>query len=198
MHYLETKREAAERRRVALMSRGISDFLEKTSRMSGPGSAAPSPREDARPPGKENESSSVESPIEKISDETGTNAASKSPKEHVLDKIRLTLDHAAAILRDSLELVVGGVVFLDTAIGHTDTSVDAGQDTAIDMGNEVQRSHDMKIRKQSENGRLRPSFSSSDNQIGRHLSQGSTRDSTDKHKASKVQAMSVSSGLMFL
>ena len=39
MKHLETKREAAERRRVAMMSQGMSKFLEKTSRIAEPVSA---------------------------------------------------------------------------------------------------------------------------------------------------------------
>jgi hypothetical protein len=38
----------------------------------------------------------------------------------VLDQIKLTLDHAADILRESLELNGGGVLFLDTALGSKD------------------------------------------------------------------------------
>jgi len=35
-----------------------------------------------------------------------------------LDKIRSTLDHAAEVLRESLEITAGGVVFLDTTVRY--------------------------------------------------------------------------------
>src|SRR4051812_44539655 len=45
MRHLQTKREATERRRVALMSRGIANFLERTARVTDPTPPTPSPRE---------------------------------------------------------------------------------------------------------------------------------------------------------
>jgi len=96
MKHLETKREAAERRRVTLMSKGIADFLERTSRQA----------EDV------DESSTTEG------SETSNNNdhVKRAAEPSILDKIRTTLDHAAEILRTSLELTAGGVVFLDTKV----------------------------------------------------------------------------------
>ena len=197
MKHLETKREAAERRRVVLMSKGIATFLERTSRetdqtdepteasnleINGPKAASQA--------GAKNSSSDIE-----MGDgpEVVLDSSKPSPpvKESILDKIRMTLDQAADILRESLELSVGSVVFLDTGVGYTETdSTDAYTDTATDLGAEVQqKDRDWKQRQRSNEDSLRPTMIGEDD-LGRHLSKGSTRNSTDKHKAAKVLAMS--------
>ena len=123
MRHLETKREAAERRRVSLMSKGIAKFLETSSLvteadldnfetssgMTGSKSLLnylPTPPMDGL---KQSHSAHI---TEKASPE-----AEKGSSD-ILDKIKITLDEAANILRESLELTSGGVVFLDTALGH--------------------------------------------------------------------------------
>ncbi|CAG8950653.1 hypothetical protein HYFRA_00002863 [Hymenoscyphus fraxineus] len=78
MKHLESKREAAERRRVTLMSRGIAIFLEKTSEVN----------EVRNIDGEVDDS---ENPF--LSDDTGREPSS------ILDKIRVTLDLAAEILK---------------------------------------------------------------------------------------------------
>ena len=173
MRHLETKREAAERRRIALMSKGISNFLERTSRVveepfSKGSSVNDSQDEDfecARP-----------RPDIHISDPTGNSVIprqSQRGNDSVLDKIRLTLDHAAEVLKESFELTAGGVVFLDTAIGFTDT----GDSDASFLHGSGEKGDCF-----SEAGGPRPSVSRHDNKIGRHLSKQSVRSSADKHK----------------
>jgi hypothetical protein len=123
MRHLETKREAAERRRVSLMSKGIAKFLETSSLVTevdldnreissaiteskSAVNSHPTPLEEGP---KHNHYDDV---TEKVSLDS-----EKTPSD-ILDKIKMTLDHAANILRESLELTAGGVVFLDTALGQ--------------------------------------------------------------------------------
>ncbi|KAG0652017.1 Hybrid signal transduction histidine kinase B [Hyphodiscus hymeniophilus] len=120
MRHLETKREAAERRRVAMMSQGISKFLEGTADAVP---SEPSITEHERPQDKQLDSfenTTVDIQSTDSNDTDVISHGSKKGNETVLDKIRLTLDHAAEVLRESLELTAGGVVFLDTAISYTD------------------------------------------------------------------------------
>jgi hypothetical protein len=184
MKHLEMKREAAERRRVALMSKGIAKFLERTSPESYLGTDGTSVQEDVLE--KEEEE-------EEHHHETHGNPAKTSPdqKESVLDKIRTTLDHAADILRESLELSSGGVVFLDTSTGYMENDrTKAFIDSTTDFGAEGKRMHrKQKGRQGSDANLLRPDISQNVPPTGRHLSQGAIRSSTDKHKASKILAM---------
>ena len=174
MRHLETKREAAERRRVALMSKGISDFLERTSRVvEEPLSREPSVA------GAQDErfDNAGPAPDIRMTDTSGTAVALRSSQrgnDSVLDKIRLTLDHAAEVLRESLELKDGGVVFLDTAIGYTDTG-----DTDVANVDEIGEGGEDGL---LEAGGSRLSLSRHNDKIGRHLSRQSVRSSADKHK----------------
>ena len=175
MRHLETKREAAERRRVALMSKGISDFLERTSRVvEEPLSTEPSVAgaQDGR------FDNTGPAPDIRMTDTSGTAVvalrSSQRGNDSVLDKIRLTLDHAAEVLRESLELKVGGVVFLDTAIGYTDTG-----DTDVATVDEIGEGREDGL---LEAGGSRLSLSRHNDKIGRHLSRQSIRSSADKHK----------------
>jgi hypothetical protein len=130
MRHLETKREAAERRRVALMSKGIAKFLETTSHVTEADLETSEASEASRKGSLARKASSSDSPRspafvqdlrnEAARHEKGADETSKSPSSTVLDQIKLTLDHAADILRESLELTGGGVLFLDTALGSKD------------------------------------------------------------------------------
>jgi hypothetical protein len=180
MKHLETKREAAERRRVALMSKGIATFLERTSQENELNSdVMPSPEDESQ------------SGLEDLEVPNGTNPGernlSRSHKESILDKIRITLDHAADILRESLELTVGGVVFLDTTVGYMEIgNIDAYLDPNTDLGTQVQQPDwEENILEGHKQEYLRPTV-----QQSRHLSQGSIRSSEDKYKASKILSMS--------
>jgi signal transduction histidine kinase/CheY-like chemotaxis protein len=142
MRHLESKREVSERRRVALMSKGVSQFLERTTHLGEVESEEQEATDTAAttPAISQTESegifSSVESHIMSSTTQSSadgfsqqsTNDFSKKKKgasEIVLDKIKITLDHAAEILRQSLELKHGGVVFLDTAVGYSEPKNDA-------------------------------------------------------------------------
>lgn len=147
MRHLETKREAAERRRVALMSKGIANFLETTSHVtesdldssesSGLSRKNSSTRKTSSP-------DTLRSPIPEqelaninTGDVKGDEETSESPSSKVLDQIKLTLDHAADILRESLELTTGGVIFLDMALGNREAgAANAYFDISTDIGEE--------------------------------------------------------------
>jgi hypothetical protein len=107
-------------------------------------------------------------------------------KESVLDKIRTALDHAADILRESLELTAGGVLFLDPTIGYIENDNVNIEDSISDLGAE-RTYRDKKSRQRSNESHIRPGISQNS---GRHLSVGAIRSSTDKYKASKILAMS--------
>jgi hypothetical protein len=193
MKHLETKREAVERRRVALMSRGIAKFLERTSRESNLGNNDTLLQEDEA----QNEhirSEEDEQNHEAAQDGTGCGRSEPSTRDKasVLDKIRTTLDHAADILRESLELTSGGVVFLDPAIGYLENdNFNSYLDPTTVLGAQVERTYREEKRHQRSNeSQLRPDTSQNAQPGGRHLSQGSTRSSTDKYKESKILAMS--------
>jgi hypothetical protein len=188
MKHLETKREAAERRRVALMSKGIATFLERTSQENELNSDTMStPEDESRNPNYDQSSDLEDLEITNQNKNPGEGKLSTSPKDSILDKIQMTLDHAADILRESLELTVGGVVFLDTAVGYMETgNIDAYLDPDTDLGAQVQQSRqELNAQEGHKVDYLRPAM-----QQGRHLSQGSVRSSEDKYKASKVLSMS--------
>ncbi|KAH8663362.1 hypothetical protein BGZ60DRAFT_432527 [Tricladium varicosporioides] len=187
MRHLETKREAAERRRAALMSKGIADFLETTCRNNEIIYGNTTPPVDEVQPG-------VGDGIDH--DEGSTPGTQNIPglrtQESVLDKIRMTLDHAADILRDSLELTVGGVVFLDNAIGYSEyDSVNAVVHPSMDLDSHAQHMAREESKPQKANEKkLTPRASTENETMNRHLSQSAVRNSADKHRPSKVLAMS--------
>lgn len=122
---------------------------------------------------------------------------SRDGKVTVLDQIRSTLEHAAEILRDSLELTVGGVVFLDTTEGYTDTSsTGAYFDPGTSLGAHTE---EIMLEKDSLKTSRRQSCDHPASGLSlptttegseRHLLQGSIRSATDKYQAARVQAIS--------
>ncbi|KAI9646302.1 hypothetical protein NHQ30_005743 [Ciborinia camelliae] len=173
MNYMETQREAIERHRVALMSKGIATFLERTSHYT-------STSDDTYV----SEMVSADMNDESRSEHSNSSNQVNQSSESVLDQIRITLDHAAEILRESLELNVGGVVFLDTTAGHTEAGIkDAYLDTTTDLGTEVK---EVESRRSLNHEEERPKYE----EYQRRLSQGTLRTSTYKHKAAKVLSMS--------
>ncbi|CAG8982727.1 hypothetical protein HYALB_00001008 [Hymenoscyphus albidus] len=160
MKHLESKREAAERRRVTLMSRGLAMFLEKTSEV--------------------NEVRNVDDEVDDSGNSFLSDATGREPSS-ILDKIRMTLDLAAEILKGSLELNVGGVVFLNhTESDYSDNAYnDAYIDNSTDLGKKVQKIEDSYAK-------APPSTSFG----GESLSQFAVRSSTDKHKPAKILSMS--------
>lgn len=188
MKHLETKREAAERHRVALMSKGIANFLERTARQAE-SIDAPSIYDRSS---QDSTQHGVSGPVLEKSPRIPLKRTPVAAQDSVLDKIRLTLDHAAEILRESLELVVGGVVFLDTAMSYLDTDVtDAYLDRSTDIGAQVhETSCEEKGHPNSEENKISLKIPCQPGNLSRHFSSESTRSSDDKHKASKVLAMS--------
>ncbi|KAF8854647.1 hypothetical protein BDZ45DRAFT_656420 [Acephala macrosclerotiorum] len=187
MKHLETKREAAERRRVALMSKGIARFLERTAQHTS--------NDDAAKVNKDATQTNQNEPIDNItpvaSNESQPTDSNAIAKESVLDKIRSALDQAANILQESLELTVGGVVFLDTAKGYSETgNTEAYLDSATDIGSHVELvKREEKQRQRSNDTNRRPTLSKKDGN-SQQISQESTRSFSDDHKAAKVLAMS--------
>lgn len=134
MKHLQSKREAVERRRVALMSGGVAKFLERASKLTDLDSTFGSESSGIeKTVVEDNADSSVQENTPEATEGTSQYETSitsnanddaapkkKGASEIVLDKIKMTLDHAATILRESLELSAGGVVFLDTAIGFNE------------------------------------------------------------------------------
>lgn len=97
------------------------------------------------------------------------------------------------ILRESLELVVGGVVFLDTAVGYTETDIDTYSDKSTDLGAQVEKTK-MEEQSQHKDGQQKDGKETLETSgiihMLRPFSSESTRSSDDKHKASKVIAIS--------
>ncbi len=188
MKHLETKREAAERRRAALMSKGFARFLERTSHEAETNDVDSYNSDDEAliiNPERE----SVGTQIPAIQEEK---SLPEKPSVSVLDKIRAALDDAAEILRVSLELTAGGVVFLDTAVGYIDNDHEPAplnlnhflHDEVHGLGVERAGQSD------SHSSHLSSTPSNNARNTGRHLSQRSTRSSTDKNRVSKIMAIS--------
>ncbi len=189
MKHLETKREAAERRRLACMSKGIANFLERSSLEHYLSSDEGHIRGGETPSEGKEKGQNREETKDGMGPSHGK--PSSTEKETVLDKIRATLDHAADILRESLELNSGGVVFLDPAIGSIENeNTSACADSITDLGTQKERTYIEEKSRLLDASQLRPSLSQDSQPGGRHLSVGAIRSSTDKHKASKILAVS--------
>ena len=179
MRHLEAKREAAERRRVVMMSQGISNFLESTADSM---SIEPLVTEiESSNQMAMNSSGNTHVDINLTAPNSTSIPPTQSQKgnETVLDKIRLTLGHAAAVLRESLELFAGGVVFLDTAFNYTEME---DSDTYSAVSETLGGS--LLMRDRSSPVSLAP--------LGDKFSarKQTIRSSDDHHKLTKVQAMS--------
>lgn len=168
------------------MSKGIATFLERTSRYTNT-SDGPSVAEEVATDMLNGYTSVSNNQDERnYSRSEGSNMSNqaKHSSESVLDQIRITLDLAAEILRESLELVVGGVVFLDTTSGHDEAgNIDAYLDTSTDLGTEVKEVESR--RAAAHNGEQ-----SNHESYRRRLSQGVIRTSKDKYKPAKILSMS--------
>ncbi|KAG4027518.1 hypothetical protein MFRU_029g00420 [Monilinia fructicola] len=188
MKYIETQREATERHRVALMSKGIATFLERASRYT----STPDDSYASEEVATDMENGSRSHPVtendarreESLSQRPNMPNQPQQSSESVLDQIRITLDHAAEILRESLELNLGGVVFLDTTAGYTEPgNIDAYLDISTDLGTEVKEVESKRSLTKNEE---RTKY----DEYRRRLSQGTLRTSTDKHKPAKILSMS--------
>ncbi|ESZ95938.1 M3EW, histidine kinase-group I protein [Sclerotinia borealis F-4128] len=186
MKYMETQREAVERHRVALMSKGIATFLERSSRYTSTSDDSYASEEGAA----DMSNGSIHVTDDEAlgegcrSEHSNSSNQVQQSSESVLDQIRITLDHAAEILREYLELNVGGVVFLDTTAGHTEVgNMDAYFDASTDLGTEVK---EVESRKSVVHNEERQKYED----YQRRLSQGTIRTSTGRHKAAKILSMS--------
>jgi hypothetical protein len=197
MRHLERRREAAERYRTVLMSKGIATFLERTSRAT----------EDDQDPttfNSSDESQSVEDgcssgsvttgPTTTTSDADEIHRSKKGASAIVLDRIKLTLDRAAKILRNSLELDAGGVVFLDTAVGYAepeerDSYFDFDSDVPGIMSN-IGDNDESKCPQH----RIRNLLTFPDNSNRNSISPGQVRGFHDQYRPAKVLAISASRG----
>jgi hypothetical protein len=191
MKHLESKREAAERRRAALMSKGIADFLERSSAQHSVSGSTKSLSDDEETiPPLNNDEKPLSTGAHKSS--APKDKHKPAEKDTTLDKIRLTLDHAAEILKESLDLAVGGVVFLDTSIGYNEVEKDdAYLDKTTDIGAQFDAIVKEEKNLETETGeQLRPISYYEDGTTVRQLSQITTRSASDKHRPSKVLAMS--------
>jgi hypothetical protein len=174
MRHLVTKREAAERKRAALMSEGIAKFLDMTAEYRNVDvSDIP---EDFQP---KKGNPAAEHTGQQPTTITETPAIKDSPAQSsVLEKIRKTLDQAAEILRESLEITTGGVVFLDTALANT----------------EVKKLLPKKSKQGTSSHPYTADLDDSKTESsspGPHLSRALTRSFEDKYNAPKILAASV-------
>lgn len=186
MKSMETQREAIERRRITLMSKGIAKFLERTSPYTDLAEDAPSSN------GSALRNKALQSFDSTSNDDNQISREAKQPQKSsdaVLDQIRITLDHAAELLRESLELSAGGVVFLDTTEGYNEVGItDAYNDSSTDIGAEVEevkrweKSPDTKY----DLGAAGSTYQESTTQ----LYSSSSRASTGRHKAPKILSTS--------
>lgn len=206
MKHLETKREAAERRRAALMSDGIAKFLDRSSQYkdlrlrddiesSKPGVDAIRSHDELESRDQDNESTATiredaqAIATERVLDER-VMAEEEFAKTTVLDKIRITLDHAAEIIKESLEIVAGGVAFLDAGAAHSDLEIiGALADSRLGLSSLVQQTQHEPL-SPFVDGFLKPPNLSPEESSGRHLSQAVVRSSADKHKPPKILAVS--------
>lgn len=182
MNQLDTKRQAAERRRVVLMSQGIANFLDRTSIESGHSETAASAM-------KNHPGSRVKKAVPQPANYQTSTTQHPDELASTMDQIRVTFNQAASILRESLELTSGGVVFLDTTIYHADTgSTDAYLDETTMIGAQFVQSEKEQSSEVLSNGgsTLRPPV----HEIGEIASQQSDRKHTDRRELSKVQAIS--------
>lgn len=190
MLHLENKRLAADRHRVAQQSKGIATFLEKSSLETAMAlSLTPAPRNDEEQSSEAPNSLDKKHPssIDRI-DSPIRNLTSKPPKISILDKIRTTLDQAAEILRDSLELSVGGVTFLDTATGYTNSSSIDAYWESTEIGSQPKQ--------ELERPYIRRSTKSEGAQIhGRPVSRDYREHFNNRTKSCKVLAMSAAADL---
>jgi len=180
MRHLTTKREAAEKRRAALMSDGIARFLDMTSEYRDVDGSDLSSECQPEPKSPLPEHSGEQEPTL-----TASPAIKDIPAQSsVLDKIRKTLDQAAEILRESLEITSGGVVFLDATSANTE--VKKIPKNKSKGGGSAGFHHQKSVSHQAskETNRVIPS-------PGSHLSQTLQRSSEDKLSTPKILAASV-------
>lgn len=184
MKHLEMQREAAERRRVSLMSHGIARFLEGKSIKDDEGRNDREHRAGASAKAEHILNEKEPAPADSGSSDRRSSTETEDP-------VQRTFESAASILRESLEIESGGVVFLDTAVsfdepGYTDaysdpnTSVGQNMEAADGKDDRPVFRHN---REQSHGG-----LSSSDT----HPYNGPIRSSDNRNRAAEIMAISMS------
>ena len=186
MRHLETKREAAERRRLSLMNHGLRTFLERTKRTVEV-DLGDTPTSEDVPQGQPGQLQKQDS------DASGKTISAESAnafnKDNAASSIRSTLDLATEILAQSLELSIGGVVLVDATISYIDSgNADAYWDDSTDIGNLVQEAEQEIEQNQRNNSSeaTQPDIGGEDEEL---LSHSQSRESTKRHNATKVLAM---------
>ncbi len=135
MKHLEMHREAAERRRVSLMSRGIARFLENKYHKGDEDMDSLEQR------------AGVSSDAKPVVGEKGPASANTGNSIHksaakTADPVKRTFNSAANILRESLEIESGGVMFLDTAVSFSETGyTGAYSDPNTSIGQSMEAAH---------------------------------------------------------
>ena len=174
------------------MSQGITIFLEKASLITDSSSEATFASMVKKPRARKTDESRADPLGVSISDgheATDTQEPTEPPKPSVGDQIGMTLNHAASILRQSLELNSGGVAFLDTAVGYTAAgSIDAYLDETTILGAQYLQTRNEQTQHEAEH--KSSTLSQPVHEMSENLSRRSINSSTKKHKAPKVQAIS--------
>lgn len=142
MRYLEVQREAAERRRVALMSKGIAKFLEGMSSELDENGLYGEPKTVEQLSGKATAQSNGDPRYWGVSQRSSTDKCEADQPQpcqplhpQVNTLVEDTFNRAAKILRESLEIHTGGVIFSDTAVGFSEAGItDAYTDSKTDPG----------------------------------------------------------------
>lgn len=177
MKYLEMHREAVERRRVSLMSRGIAQFLESKFRKGNEYMNDQEHKIGAS-------SDSKPGPADSGSSDHKSTAETENPVKGVFKS-------AASIIRDSLEIESGGVMFLDTAISFSEAGyTDAYSDPNTSIGQSMEAAdgkHDRLVLRHNQN--LSEGAHSSSNTDSYN---GQTRSSENSASAAEILAMSPS------
>ena len=133
MKHLEMHREAAERRRVSLMSHGIARFLENNSRK-GDEDMNDDQKHKAGASSDTQRSLNTEGPASLDSGSSDHGSAKETQ-----DLVKSTFESAATILRESLEIESGGVMFLDTAVSFNEAGrTDAYSDPSTSIGQSME------------------------------------------------------------
>lgn len=184
MKHLEMQREAAERRRVSLMSHGIARFLEGKSRK----------YDEGRNDQERNAGASADA--EHILHEKGpaqaySGGSDRTSFTQTEDPAKRTFESAASILRESLEIESGGVVFLDTAVSFDEPGyTDAYSDPNTSVGRKMEPADgkdDLPVfRHNRERSQGAPSSSNTD-PYNRPI-----RSSENRNRAAEIMAVSMS------
>lgn len=196
MKHLEIMREAAERRRVSLMSKGIATFLERITNVVQEANLDV-PRSLVTPLDAVPDPKSIHLGRSSTTDESSRERRSFSSitsfhddSRDIFEKNKMTLDCAAEILKESLELHVGGVLFLDTALPYSKFGLkNAYFDTSTHIGAELE-----KTKNEKEEIPIADAQMQSDAEIGvkDHAARNALTDYTEGGpKGAKVLAMSV-------